>query len=60
MPIIIDTGDDRETLIIRKNEYCILVNSKVLVLSIDGEEWLCDEKLTQEEFQALQIYFGQV
>lgn len=56
MPIIIDNGDKKEIVIIRKNDYFLLVNDKVVVLSMDGKEWLQEDKLTQEEYAALQIY----
>lgn len=61
MPIvIIENETDLETIIIRMNDHCILVNEKTLVLSVEQDEWLCDEKLTKEEDRALLSYLSRI
>lgn len=57
MPVvIIENETDFETIIIRKNEYCILINNKVVMKAFEEDEWLSDETLTPQEWDTLNDY----
>lgn len=42
--------------IVQRNSYTLEVNGKLIVKSLDRNEWLSDEHLTIEEHQALMAF----